>query len=323
MSALVLLARAIPVVAVALVMLGGHARAAEGALPLSTVCALAGTCLPGDAPGFPITIASSGSYRLAEDLVVATPDESAVSIQASSVAIDLAGFSIRGPTAALGATCATGVGSGIGVQSTATATGVSLRNGWVSGFGAHGIVLRGPASRIDRVNADHNCGDGITVGPASLVVRTQALDNGGRGIVADRSSLLRAVSSSENVGRAVEAGNGFVLIEALEATEDDLLSFGVAGGGVVAGPGSMLRESAIATREMPAIQMGTDSLLSDVTQQSKWGNGDVLTASGVAGIKATAIGYRGAVPAQYPGFVPIGCVLLAGTGILPGFTVCP
>src|SRR5947199_10311415 len=73
------------------------AYAVDGVVLINQNAALAGNVTPGDAPGFPVTISVSGSYRLSGNLTVPDTVTTAIRIQADNVAIDLNGFSILGP----------------------------------------------------------------------------------------------------------------------------------------------------------------------------------------------------------------------------------
>src|SRR5580704_7633428 len=93
--------------------------AVDGVILIDQNHALAGNITPGDAPGFPVTISQSGSYRLAGNLIVPDVNTSAIVVTAENVSLDLNGFSIIGPNAcALDfRTClrATGIGVQAGV----------------------------------------------------------------------------------------------------------------------------------------------------------------------------------------------------------------
>src|SRR5512139_1391685 len=77
----------------------GQAAAVDGLILIDQNKALAGNVTPGDAPGFPVSITRSGSYRLSSDLTVPDADTTAIDVTttASDVTIDLNGFSIVGP----------------------------------------------------------------------------------------------------------------------------------------------------------------------------------------------------------------------------------
>src|SRR2546421_5801594 len=74
----------------------------DGVVLINQNAALAGNVTPGDAPGFPVTISVSGSYRLSGNLVVPDANTTAVEITAADVTIDLNGFSVIGPTVCTG-----------------------------------------------------------------------------------------------------------------------------------------------------------------------------------------------------------------------------
>src|SRR5262245_61882258 len=92
--------------------------AVDGVVLIDQDRALAGNVTFGDAPGFPVTISQSGSYRLSGNLTVANADTTVIQITADSVTLDLNGFSIIGPAICVAgpATTCLAAGKGIGVQ---------------------------------------------------------------------------------------------------------------------------------------------------------------------------------------------------------------
>src|SRR5262249_44867667 len=76
--------------------------AVDGVVLINQSAALAGGVVPFDAPGFPVTIEVSGSYRLSGNLVVPDAKTTAIQILASNVTLDLNGFSITGPVQCTG-----------------------------------------------------------------------------------------------------------------------------------------------------------------------------------------------------------------------------
>src|SRR2546426_5014835 len=83
---------------VAIIALAFPLHAVDGVVLINQSNALAGNVTPGDAPGFPVTISVSGSYRLSSNLTVPDANTNAIEIKTSGVTIDLNGFSILGPT---------------------------------------------------------------------------------------------------------------------------------------------------------------------------------------------------------------------------------
>lgn len=153
------------------------AAAGDGRIEINQSCVATG-CLPGDAPGFPVSL-TPGSYVLTSNLSVPTAATTAIT-GTTDVTIDLNGFSITGITTCTGepAVCTnTGAGDGIflGVR------GV-VRNGTVRGMGRDGI--RGDVALIvEGVTAAENGRDGIrALGNAQQIRSTRTLQNGSEGI---------------------------------------------------------------------------------------------------------------------------------------------
>ncbi len=113
-------------IALALGPLSAHA--VDGVVLIDQAKALAGNVTAGDAPGFPITITQSGSYRLDGNLTVPFGG-TAIVITVSNVSIDLNGFTISGtaPTQTSG-------GNAIKYSGTPPALGLTVRNGTITNF---------------------------------------------------------------------------------------------------------------------------------------------------------------------------------------------
>ncbi len=73
--------------------LAGPAAAVDGVLEINQTAALVGGITPADAPGFPVTLAEPGHYRLTGPLVT-DANTDAVLILGAGVTLDLNGFSI-------------------------------------------------------------------------------------------------------------------------------------------------------------------------------------------------------------------------------------
>src|SRR5207248_9135104 len=119
------------------------AYAVDGVVLINQSNALAGNVTPGDAPGFPVTISVSGSYRLSSNLTVPDANTTAIQITADDVTIDLNGLSIIRPTVCSGGpvTFCSPTGSGIGVDS--LNSDITVLNGNGRGMGRKGINLTG------------------------------------------------------------------------------------------------------------------------------------------------------------------------------------
>ncbi|MEZ4334949.1 MAG: hypothetical protein R3F35_24590 [Myxococcota bacterium] len=165
------------------------ALASDGVLEIHQACVATG-CVPGDAAGFPVTLTTSGSYRLTSNLTV--PDANTTAIQlgpnADRSTIDLNGFAILGPTvcSTFTGSCAP-IGTGHGIAADAGTTEVGVRNGRVVGMGDHGLFLQN-RDYVFGVTAQSNGGIGIEVGAHSSVIDSQAITNGGTGIFVDENT---------------------------------------------------------------------------------------------------------------------------------------
>lgn len=136
-----------------------------GVIEINQARALAGGVTPGDAPGFPVSIGQSGSYRLTSNLdLTSQPNVNAIAIFAPDVTIDLNGFAILGPTVCTGGPPITScspstTGDGISDAST-TALNTVVRNGTVQGMGEGIRLLDG---RVEDVRVIGNASTGISL----------------------------------------------------------------------------------------------------------------------------------------------------------------
>lgn len=179
--------------------------AVDGVVLIDQNHALAGNITPGDAPGFPVTITQSGSYRLSGNITVPDMNTTAILITADYVTLDLNGFSIIGPAVCTGTpTTCPPLGQGRGVQAgndqAPGPKGVRVLNGSVRGMGREGLLLIGDGDFVERVNADSNAGGGIIV--AGTVIASAAAHNGSFGIL----GITVRDSTAEN-----NAGDGIIL----------------------------------------------------------------------------------------------------------------
>jgi hypothetical protein len=177
--------------------------AGNGVILIDQVSALGGTAVPGDSPGFPVTISQPGSYRLASNLTVPDENTTAIQITADSVTLDLNGFSIIGPINCTGApaTCGSS-GTGIGVEVTGNKVpgprGTRILNGSVHGMGLTGVQMTGSGGSVEKVTAYSNAGGGIAA--AGKVIESESTQNGSFGILA---RTVRDCTSSQNAGDGI------------------------------------------------------------------------------------------------------------------------
>lgn len=180
--------------------------AVDGVILIDQNRALAGNVTPGDAPGFPVTISASGSYRLSSNLVVPDVNTTAILVSTSvdAVTIDLNGFSIIGPvscsinptTCSSMATDVSIFGPGTGIRSDANAA-LTVKNGTIIGMGRYAIFQSGGAyTIIENLHARENGRGGIwpSIG---MVINSVVSTNGGDGITMNLG-LIRGTISTRN-----------------------------------------------------------------------------------------------------------------------------
>lgn len=126
--------------------------------------ALAGGAIPGDAPGFPVTISQPGSYKLTGNLTVPA-NTTAIDITVPGVTLDLNGFSIMGPMkcvmGGVGKTMCTSVQNNFGTPLVQAVDGSILRNGVVQGSTGMGIKLIGMGHLVEGVTIMSTAGAAI------------------------------------------------------------------------------------------------------------------------------------------------------------------
>jgi hypothetical protein len=137
----------------------------NGVVLITQADALAGNVTPGDAPGFPITLSVSGSYRFASNLLVNTAVDG-IDVTAPEVTIDFAGFRMAG----------SGVGNfGIGQNQRA----LTVIGGTIRGF-SFGIFANSGLT-VNRMRIVDN-GTGIVANDYATVSSSNISRGGGNGI---------------------------------------------------------------------------------------------------------------------------------------------
>jgi hypothetical protein len=175
------------------------ALAVDGVVLINQSNALAGNVTPGDAPGFPVTISVSGSYRLSSNLTVPDANTTAIDIAADDVTIDLNGYSILGPTVCSGSpvTCSP-TGGGNGVHSVNKHTSVS--NGAIQGMGGYGVLLTGQfGPLVDNITTTSNGSTGFYALDA-IVTRCNASSNGAGGFLGSGTLSNSAAKTNKGDG---------------------------------------------------------------------------------------------------------------------------
>jgi hypothetical protein len=174
------------------------AHAVDGVLEINQTCAMNTGCFSGDAAGFPVTLTSTGSYRLTSNLTQTGPSN-AIDINAARVSIDLNGFTIE---CVADDDCPAPHGIAANFNSYAI-----VRNGTVTGFGNHGVSLWANAL-VEQIRSTHNLGDGIATQTASRVIDSIGTNNGGSGIYIDFGSTVSGSTALNNGSNGITAGQG-------------------------------------------------------------------------------------------------------------------
>jgi hypothetical protein len=145
----------------------------------------------------PYVIATPGSYYLSTNLTQSVPGDG-ISISSDNVTLDLMGFTLAG--AGFAGSNAIGLAPG-------AFSNITIRNGYVTAWGADGIALGG-ATRVtvENVVAVSNVGVGIAVGMQSTVRDCTAALNGATGITLASDCKLRNSTSCSNSANGVLVG---------------------------------------------------------------------------------------------------------------------
>lgn len=212
------------------------ASAEDGVLEIHQTCATTGGCFAGDSSGFPVTLATPGSYRLTSNVVVSDADTTAISVAASGVTLDLGGYAIAGPVACTGSSgstlvCTPSAGTGTGVtRSTTSITAVTIRNGSIRGMGSRGVSL-GEYTHASALRLNANRVTGIAVGASSIVRDCELTRNGGTALAAGDGSLIARNTATGNGGTSFSTGDG--------SNVRENTAYDNAGDGILTGFGSL------------------------------------------------------------------------------------
>lgn len=249
--------RRIGLVALALLLSATQARralAVDGVIEINQAAALAGNVIPGDTPGFPVTITASGSYRLTSNLTVADGNTSVIAVNAANVTLDLNGFAIEGPNVCTGTlpfgqlNCSvTGTGNGI----FSGFNNVTVTNGTVHGMGSLAIDLGATVgARVRDVRVSDNSGIGIATGALSDVTHCSASRNKNGGIgVGDQATVTSSESSSND-------GAGITCVDTCVATNNS--SNNNRGVGIIANQGATILGNAARNNSSYGLQLAAN-----------------------------------------------------------------
>ena len=164
----------------------------------------------------PFTISQPGSYYLTTNLT-GTSGFSGVTITVGNVTLDLNGFALLGVP-----------GSDRGVVVSGSCTNVTVRNGSVSGWGAHGVdgfTIAGNSRNqlFERLQVSRSLGVGIYGGNASLIRDCLSYTNSSFGIYCVDGQVLDCVAR-DNGSYGIQCESGQIR----DCVAKDNGSFGIA-----------------------------------------------------------------------------------------------
>jgi len=192
----------------------GAAYAGDGVLEINQSCVATG-CFAGDTAGFPVTIATSGSYRLTSNIADVS---SAITISGDSVTLDLGGFTLDGQGRCTGTPVTSCAGAGVSsLGITVSGDQVRIRNGIVRGYGNANIRFADCATgcTLEDVMVTESAADGATVlqaGTAELLFRNvDIVRNGDEGFDQIGGGVRMTVDQSRIAGNGDIGAEGMTL----------------------------------------------------------------------------------------------------------------
>lgn len=209
----------------------------------------------------PLVITEPGSYLLAERITPTGTGQTAITIDASRVTLDLGGALIDG-AATRPNTFA------VGVQIEADARGVVVRNGAIDGADAGVRAASRSTVTLEDLRVSNTTGDGIRVFDDSVVTRCDVSGSGGRGVWAGDRCRITDTYASQNGADGFEIGD--------DAVVERCRSTGNAEFGLIVGSGAVLRDCVVAenTGELAgAIRFGADATIIGCTARNNTGIG--------------------------------------------------
>lgn len=170
--------------------------------------AINATNTPGDSDSL-FRIIQPGSYYLTGN-IQGVAGKHGIEVFARNVTIDLNGFAVGGDLGTLN-----------GVFVPPQANSVTIRNGFVSNWGGHGIDAFGANNcRIDGINASRNTGDAIRAGVGARILNCQAFENSANGIVISGSGMISGCWAEDHTGTGIVAGQQCMVLQCTAVAND-------------------------------------------------------------------------------------------------------
>lgn len=282
------------------------AHAVDGVIEISQERILAGGVTPGDAPGYPLTIAASGSYRFTGNLSATQVAGAAPSIEivapARDVAIDLNGFTLDGggscAAGATGATC-TFLGLANGIVSSTSAQ-VAIRNGAIRGLRSAVVISSAAAVTLEDLLLTEHTNSGVFVedGIPATIRRVVASVTAGRGIDAVSAAVIDCIADHNQLTgiRGLEVSGSRASANAsagITVSAGGLVTNSTARGnstGVQALAGSSVASSTLRDNAGVGIGAAADATYSGCTLTGNNGGGNLPQVSGGTALGANFCG---------------------------------
>lgn len=163
---------------------------------------------PAGCANFPIVLSAPGPYMLGGN-ITGCAGKDGIQITASSVILDLGGFSVIGVP-----------GSADGIKNVGGNGQLNVANGAIVAWGSHGLNLDGSSTdRVDNITAKANGGHGIVLPGTSSLHHSASTANGGSGIFvppAATNVLINNCMADYNGGAGIDAQGPGVVVDGCE-----------------------------------------------------------------------------------------------------------
>jgi parallel beta-helix repeat protein len=148
----------------------------------------------------PFSITNSGPYVVTRNLT-GVSGFSGITIQASSVTLDLNGFALQGVSGAI---------DGIAIDGNRSF--VAIRNGVISGWEQDGINgATANNSKVEDLLVSNNNRHGVSLGTNSMILRSTANDNAAAGFSVGSDCIILESTTKGNGGTGFDTASGCVI----------------------------------------------------------------------------------------------------------------
>ncbi|MEM1423049.1 MAG: right-handed parallel beta-helix repeat-containing protein [Planctomycetota bacterium] len=185
---------------------------ADARIPLTQASA------PGDASAL-FRITAPGSYYLTRGVSSSVAGQAGVSIETSNVTLDLNGYTLSGAP-----------GTGDGVRIASGLIGVTVRDGFVRGWGGSGVAIAQNSGGvlIEGVTASSNLGSGFDAGSAATIRHCSAVTNAQSGFRLSNDGVVESCEARANGVSGFIGGGTFRECVAFDHADDGFsVAFGL------------------------------------------------------------------------------------------------